>query len=231
MLNFNKLYDIRRILQNVVTDDQLIRAVFEDIPELEEISFSVTQEYDDNNNFDYVRPTAINGWNIDSEYVYEEDCVSDLPKIEVDARVGTIVDLIEVVGKDFGTGEDHKIDRAYAMRGLLSDISTETKTEMKYILNYLMGKKLPDNFFVSVDSKWALYHAHDHGRFKPETEFKIFARPGRMFVAMRYAREVLKGPLDEKIENFFILNAQPGSEDHRGLQSYIEEFKNITQTV
>ena len=231
MLNFNKLYDIRRILQNVVTDDDLIRAVFEDIPELEEISFSVTQEYDDNNNFDYVRLTAINGWNVNEEYVYEEDCVSDLPKIEVDTRVGTIVDLIEVVGKDFGTGEDHKIDRAYAMRGLLSKVSAETKTEMKYILNYLMGKKLPDNFFVSVDSKWALYHAHDHGRFKPETEFKIFARPGRMFVAMRYAREVLKGPLDEKIENFFILNSQPGSEDHRGLQSYIEEFKNITQTV
>jgi hypothetical protein len=232
MLHFNKLFDIRRILENMVSNDDLIRAVFEDIPELQEISFSVTNEYDDNNYSDYVNLTGVNGWRVDYDNEYEEDCEgSDLPKIEDMNKVGTIRDLIETVGKEFGYHEDHKIDRSYAMRHKTRR-KKEQKDEMKYILSHFMGKKLPENFFVRVNPKWALYHAHEHGRFKPETEFKIFAREGCMFDALRYAREVIKGPLDEKIENFFILNSQPDSADYGDLKKYLEEFKkNAAQTA
>jgi hypothetical protein len=231
MLHFNKMYDIRRTLENFVSNDDLIRAVFDDVPELQEISFSVTNEYDDNNYSDYVRLTALNGWRLDYEDTYEEEQDSDLPKIEDMNVVGNIRDLIEIVGKDFGYNEDHKIDRAYAMRHKRSPKKRSDKAEVKYIMSHLMGKKLPENFFVRTTPKWALYHALEHGRFKPETEFKIFAREGYMFDALRYAQQIVKGPLDEKIENFFILNSQPDSEDYEQLKKYLEFKKNITQTV
>jgi hypothetical protein len=232
MLRFNKLYDIKRTLENVVSNDDLIRAVFEDIPELQEISFGVTNEYDDNNYSDYVRLTAVNGWVIDYEDEYEDgdEQTSDMPKIEDMNKVGTIRDLVEMVGKEFGYNEDHKIDRAYAMRHKNVKKKAE-KAEMKYIMSHLMGKRLPENFFVRADPKWALYHALDHGRFKPETEFKIFAREGYMCDALRYAEEILKGPLDEKIENFFILNSQPDSRDYENLKKYLEFKKSIAQKV
>lgn len=231
MLHFNKMYDIRRTLENFVSNDDLIRAVFDDVPELQEISFGVTNEYDDNNYSDYVRLTALNGWRLDYDDVYEEEQDSDLPKIEDMNVVGNIRDLIEIVGKEFGYNEDHKIDRAYAMRHKRSPKKRSDKAEVKYIMSHLMGKKLPENFFVRTTPKWALYHALEHGRFKPETEFKIFAREGYMFDALRYAQQIVKGPLDEKIENFFILNSQPDSEDYEQLKKYLEFKKNITQTV
>ena len=231
MLHFNKMYDIRRTLENFVSNDDLIRAVFDDVPELQEISFSVTNEYDDNNYSDYVRLTALNGWRLDYDDTYEEEQDSDLPKIEDMNVVGNIRDLIEIVGKDFGYNEDQTIDRAYAMRHKLGPKKRSDKAEAKYIMSHLMGKKLPENFFVRTTPKWALYHALEHGRFKPETEFKIFAREGYMLNALRYAQEILKGPLDEKIENFFILGSQPDSQDYEQLKKYLEFKKNITQTV
>jgi hypothetical protein len=225
------MYDIRRTLENFVSNDDLIRAVFDDVPELQEISFSVTNEYDDNNYSDYVRLTALNGWRLDYDDTYEEEQDSDLPKIEDMNVVGNIRDLIEIVGKEFGYNEDQTIDRAYAMRHKSGPKKRSDKAEAKYIMSHLMGKKLPENFFVRTTPKWALYHALEHGRFKPETEFKIFAREGYMLDALRYAREIVKGLLDEKIENFFILNSQPDSEDYEHLKKYLEFKKNITQTV
>lgn len=231
MLHFNKLYDIRRILENVVSGDDLIRAVFEDAPELQEFTWSVTNEYDDNNYSDYVRLTAVNGWRLDYDDAYEEEQDSDLPKIEDMNIVGTVRDLVEIVGKEFGYNEDHKIDRAYAMRHKNAKKKRSDRAEVKYIMSHLMGKKLPENFFVRADPKWALYHALEHGRFKPETEFKIFARDGHMFDARRYAQEIVKGPLDEKIENFFILNSQPDTPDYEDLKKYLEFKKNAAQTA
>ena len=231
MLHFNKLYDIRRILENVVSGDDLIRAVFEDAPELQEFTWSVTNEYDDNNYSDYVRLTAVNGWRLDYDDAYEEEQDSDLPKIEDMNIVGTVRDLVEIVGKEFGYNEDHKIDRAYAMRHKNAKKKRSDRAEVKYIMSHLMGKKLPENFFVRADPKWALYHALEHGRFKPETEFKIFARDGHMFDARRYAQEIVKGPLEEKIENFFILNSQPDTPDYEDLKKYLEFKKNAAQTA
>jgi hypothetical protein len=231
MLHFNKFYDIRRILENVVSGDDLIRAVFEDAPELQEFTWSVTNEYDDNNYSDYVRLTAVNGWRLDYDDAYEEEQDSDLPKIEDMNIVGTVRDLVEIVGKEFGYDEDHKIDRAYAMRHKNAKKKRSDRAEVKYIMSHLMGKKLSENFFVRADPKWALYHALEHGRFKPETEFKIFARDGHMFDARRYAQEIVKGLLDEKIENFFILNSQPDSQDYENLKKYLEFKKSITQTA
>lgn len=232
MLRFSKLYDIKRSLENVVGSDDLIRAVFEDAPDLQEISFSVTNEYDDNNYSDYVRLTAVNGWTLSYDDEYEDDDVqtSDMPKLDED-KVGAIRDLIEIVGKDFGYNEDHKIDRAYALRHKKRKRSSEDKAEMKYVLSYFMGKKLPENFFLRTSPKWAIYHALDHGRFKPDTEFKIFARDGYMIDALRYAQEIVKGPLDERIENFFILNSQPDSQDYENLKKYLKFKKTTAQTV
>lgn len=231
MINFDKMYDIRQALENIVSNDDLIKAVFDDIPELETISFSVTNEYDDNNYSDYTRLTAVNGWSIsyDDEYE-EEEQTSDLPQIDIE-KVGSIRDLIEIVGKDFGYSEDNTIDRAYAQRNKRRKKSAEEKAEMKYILNHVMGKKLKENFFVKASPKWAIYHAADHGKFSPEAEFKIFAKEGRMLHAFRYARKILKGPLSEKVENFFILNSQPDSEDYEELKEYLEFKKNLEQTA
>lgn len=229
MLRFSKIYDIRRVLENVVCDEDLIRAAFEDIPELDSISFSVTNEYDDNNYSDYCRLTEINGWRMDYDDNYDEsdENESPLPKIEDKNKIGNLIDLVQTVGKDFGYNEDHKIDRAFALRRPRVKRGSDEKAELKYVLNHVMGKKLKENFFVKAPPKWALYHAVDHGRFTPEAEFKIFAKEGRMNEALKYAQEVLKGPLDERIENFFILNSQPDSSDYEFLKEYIEFKKNL----
>ncbi|NBT36089.1 MAG: hypothetical protein EBT03_11255, partial [Betaproteobacteria bacterium] len=176
------------------------------------------------------RLTAVNGWVLDyDDDYYEEDQSSDMPKIEDNDKIGTVRDLVEIVGKEFGYNEDHKIDRAYAMRHKKK--REEDKMEMEYVLSQFMGKKLPDSFFLRASPKWALYHALEHGRFSPETEFKIFGRDGYMFDALRYAQEIVKGPLDEKIENFFILNSQPDSQDYENLKKYLDFKKSIAQTV
>ena len=73
MLNYDKQYDIRQVLNRIVTEDDLITALFQDIPELQEFTWSVTNEYDDNNYSTQVDLTSINGHHVDYDAEYDEE--------------------------------------------------------------------------------------------------------------------------------------------------------------
>lgn len=227
MLNFDKQYSIRRVLQQVVTEDDLITAVFRDIPELQEFTFSKTNEYDDNNYSDYTRLTYINGYAVDYEGDYEdeeedEDPENKMPRIACPQARHTVRDLVDSINDGFDHSEEITIKREDYLPGVTRRTRAKAdKEELEYVKSYMTGTTLPDKYFKYLDNtKWAIYYAQDHGRFSEDLEFEIFAKEGRMYYAYLYAKEIIKGPLPEKIENFYVLNN--GDEDKNDLQRYLE---------
>jgi hypothetical protein len=72
MNHFRKIRDIRKASRRLVENSDLLVALFKDIPELQNFTFSVSQEYDDNNYFDSVRLVEINGHAYDFDG-YDDD--------------------------------------------------------------------------------------------------------------------------------------------------------------
>jgi len=235
MLNFNKFSDLRKVFENTITKEDLIVALFEDVPGLETFTFSVTNEYDDSNYSDHSRLLKINGIRIDYDNNYEgdegfedyeeEEAASNHPvgeKISDIRAISAIREVVDMVGASFGYDDSHVVTRdSFSPRRL----SKSDKAEREYAISYLTGKKIDDAFFLKNDAKWALYYAADHGRFDEEVEFKIFAKKGRMREAYEYAKRVIKGALPEVVENFFILSTSSKHDDHECLKKYLE-FKN-----
>jgi hypothetical protein len=228
MIKFDKLYDVKRALENVVSDDEMIAAVFESCPNLKSFGLSKTNEYDDNNYSDHVQLISVNGWRVDYEGNYEDaeedETAAEVelgPKIEDSVRT-TLSELVSVIEESFDYGEEIVIERENHPPTKRKRNHPTRNADMIYATSYLSKKKLPDSFFIKNSGKWAVYYALDHGRFKRDLEFKIFAREGSMWEALQYAREVIGGRLPENIENFFILNDVDGDEDdHKFLQEYI----------
>lgn len=227
MLNFDKQYSIRRVLERVVTEDDLIAAVFRDIPELQEFTWSKTNEYDDNNYSDYSRLTHINGYAVDYDGDYEdeeedEDPTNTMPKIQSNQARHTVRDLVDSICDGFDHRDEITIRREHYLPEVTQTVRAKAdQEELDYVRSYMSGTTLPDKYFLKMSNpKWAIYYAHDHGRFSEDLEFKILAKEGRMYYAYLYAKEIIKGPLPEKIENFYVLNN--GEEDKDDLQRYLE---------
>ncbi len=226
MLNFDKQYSIRRVLERVVTEDDLIAAVFSDIPELQEFTWSKTNEYDDNNYSDYSRLTHINGYCVDYDGDYEDDFTepeeSDMPRIEDANARHTIRDLVDSICDGFDHREEITISREHYLPKVIQTVRAKAdQEELDYVRSYISKTTLPDKYFLKMSNpKWAIYYADDHGRFNEDLEFKIFAQEGRMHYAYLYARHIIKGPLPEKIENFYVLNNS--EEDKEDLKVYLE---------
>lgn len=228
MLNYNKQYDIRRVLERIVTEDDLISAVFQDIPELQEFTWSVTSEYDDNNYSTYTNLTSINGHHVDYDADYEhededgEPVVSDskLPRMSKEKR-SKVLDVVQSVGEKWGYGEDHTAIRDdFVPKARRRNHAKADPEEIEYVRSYMNSTPLSDEYFRNLeDAKWAVYYADDHGRFSPELEYEIFAKEGRMWEAFCYS-QAIKAPLCEQVENFFLLNN--GEEDKKYLQMYLE---------
>lgn len=238
MYNFDKQYDIRHVLERFVTEEELISAVFQDIPELLEFTFSVTSEYDDNNYSTYTRVSTINGRHVDydADYDEDEDESNEMPKIECKESREKIMELVDLISEKWGFGEDHRISRDNYVpkpqrkrpgQVFGGSISRKPESEeVEYVRAYMNGTTLPDDYFTKLDNKkWAVYYADDHGRFSPELEFKIFAKQGEMRSALRYA-QAIKAPLHEKVENFFVLNNS--KDDKKHLQMYLDFKKNLS---
>lgn len=227
MFNYNKQHDIRNVMRRIVSEDDIIAALFSDIPELQEFTWSVTSEYDDNNYSTYTNLTSINGRPVDydAEYSDDEDNEeSSMPLIECRQARSHILDLVQTVGENWGFGEDHKASRDdYIPKIRRRNHAKADKEEIEYVRSYMNKSTLPDKYFKNLDSpKWAVYYAGDHGKFSQELEYAIFAKEGRMWEALQYAR-LIKAPLCQQLENFFVLNN--GEEDKKYLQIYLE-FKN-----
>lgn len=228
MLNFNKQYDIKRVMGRIVSEDDLITAVFHDIPDLHEFTWSVTSEYDDNNYSTYTNLTSINGHCVDYDADYEEEeeeSESKLPKIENREHRNTILECVHAVGEEWGYGEEHTASRDdYVPKIRRRNHAKANDEEIRYVMAYMSGCTLPDEYFRNLDNpKWATYYADDQGRFTPELEFAIYAREGRMWDALRYSQAV-KAPLCSEVENFFILNG--AEEDKKYLQMYLDSKKS-----
>jgi len=236
MLNFSKLSHMQKVFETTITKEDLIVALFEDVPELETFTFGVSNEYDDSNYSDHSRLKRINGIRIDYDNNYEGDegfgdYDEDLDKQASDPVgekisdkkvISAIREVVDMVGTYFGYDDAHVVTRdSFRPRRL----SKSDKAEREYAISYLTGKELDDAFFLKNDPKWALYYADDHGRFDEEMEFKIFAKKGRMVEAYEYAKCVIKGSLPEAVENFFILSTSSKHDDHEYLKKYLE-FKN-----
>ena len=225
MILFQKLRDIKTAAEKLVSSDEMVTALFGDLPELQNFSFSKIQEYDDNNYFTDVHVTGINGhpYGYDG---YEDDYAaekSQLPKIgQEDARLVEL--LVEMISNGYDlSGDDYKI-----FREDYKDVPTKDERMKKgrdsapltYLHSHLSGKKLSNTFFIKNDPKWAIYYAMDNGRFDRKTEFRIFAKQGRMWHALQYAQEVIKGRLPSEIENFYVLQNNEGDREH--LKKYLE---------
>lgn len=220
---YNKLSAIRFALENAIDSEALIYAAFQDCPEVQEFSYSFTQDYDDNNYSDYAKLNSINGHSVDYDGTYEDELYEDNSLPRVSARdVGIFMDLVQDIAKHYERGEDMTVERQNHNR-----FSVGIKEDMKaYLRSFLYGDKISTGFFVQNNPDFALYYANDNGRFSEKDEFEIFAQEGRMYVALEYAKKVIKGALPEKVENFFILN---GCEfDKNSLVDYMEFKKCLS---
>jgi len=246
MLRSRKLMRIKARLSRLVRIQSLIKAVFEDIPELQKFSWSYSQEYDDNNYSNHVRLRTVNGWHVDwdGEYEDEDDYTEKaivefdengkrlkkvlplpLPKLEKE-EIELVSQVVQEVAEDYGYQDEFTVERSS-----LQEVSLGEEEHFdKYVKSFVSGSVLPDEFFLDEKANLtrheemaeiATYYAMDHGRFSPEMEFKIFAEEGMMFCAYEHARNVIGGDLPETVENFFLLNDKKDSEDHKWLVKYL----------
>lgn len=239
MLNFEKMCEIKQILQQNFTVENMIRCVFLDHPELECFGFSCTNEYDDNNYSDYTNLRTVNGHAVDYDGEYDEDSEpkSDLPRVDR-GTVDDLLSLMGIIGTEFGHGEDLECHRdSYANVSSKSGrISKSEKAQKEYINSWMTKSTLADEWFLKNDTKFASYYAQDHGPFSPELEMKIFGKTGEMRSAYMYAQAIGK-PFSEALETFFTTHAVLGSgEDDDGhfLKRYLvlkEHFKKKKEKV
>lgn len=229
MINFRKNSDIRYALKNLIEDEDLISAIFEDYPNLKSIDFTKSNEYDDSNYYDSCELTAINGhhWNnCEDTYEYEHDDEDSTEERIIDIDViAACKDLIDHIGKDFEYGEHTILRENHPVKKRTDKKQNSLK---KYISAYLSGNKLNDEkIFAHLDPIWSVYYAQDFGRLPEEVEHKVFAKKGNMEQAYLYAVHVLKGRLPDNIENFYVLNTMNGKNesDKKWLVRYIE-FKD-----
>jgi hypothetical protein len=219
MILFQKLHDIKVAAEKLVSSDELVVALFRDLPELQHFSFSKIQEYDDNNYFTDVHVTEINGHPYGYDGYEDEDEESQLPKInQEDARL--VENLVQMISDGYDlSGDDYRIYRE-DYKDAPKRKKGRDAAPLTYLHSYLSGKKLSNTFFITNDPKWAIYYAMDNGRFDGKTEFRIFSKKGRMWDALQYAQEVIKGRLPSEIENFYILENH--EDDRENLKKYLE---------
>lgn len=211
-MRFAKMAFLEKIFRNIIKRDQVLKALFDDNPELESFSFSKTQEYDDNNYYTSTHISSINGHDVehDGEYIDEEpEEENSSPRVPQEVAY-RIAESIDDIGGYFDDDDDIDV-----LREDYDDVSMPCgkvkfdlkDDESKYADSFFNGTILPDSFFIKADPRFAVWYADDHGRFSPEVEVKIFAQKGRMSDAFHYALHVLKAPLPTDIENFFTLHS------------------------
>ena len=250
MIEFYKNLDTKNALNYIIDSRVLITALFKDIPDLKSVSFSCSSEYDDNNYYDSVQVTEINGWAYSHyEACYEDEMEEDYQRGLKNNPIGKRLDkdfcmacleLVDEVGKSFGHC-DHSFKRDEYTFDEGSDpqvLCKKTREENefnKFILNLACGNLQQDeSIFERIDSKWALYYAFDHGRLSKEVEDKIFLKKGNMKSAYLYSVHILKDVLPKNIEDFYILNSfakKKKTETKNTDQEYLGKYLEFKKTL
>jgi len=246
MIEFYKNLDTKNALNHIIDNRVLVTALFKDIPDLKSVSFSCSSEYDDNNYYDSVHVTEINGW----AYSHYEACYLD--ELEEDYQHGlknnpigkrldkdscmACLELVDEVGKGFGHC-DHSFKREEYFNEVIGPqvLCKKTLEFNKFILNLACGNLQQDeSIFKRIDSKWALYYAFDHGRLSKEVEDKIFLKKGNMKSAYLYSVHILKDVLPKNIEDFHILNSfskNKKNETKNTDQEYLGKYLEFKKTL
>lgn len=222
-MKYQRMRDLQRTMQRLVGRDSLIRALFEEIPELQRFTWVKTQEYDDNNYFDDIRVKSINGHPVGWDGYEDEDEGdlwregSTLPRIP---QIHMVNDLVNAIADDYEF-RDNEIEMSREDYVGTEDlpVGKDEGDKMEYFLAQLGGVRLPDGFFVGKDPGLAVYHAIDHGRIGNEAD--VFAVRGCMSSVLDYAR-VVGGRIAPEVENFYVLDNH--EHDRESLKTYLEEF-------
>lgn len=218
MSRFDLVYDIKRALERVVDLDDLLAALFADYPDIEDLDFEVTNEYDDNNYSDYTRLQRVNGWQVDYDgNIEDEDEEHDLPKPSQES-IHAAMNLSDFVMQKYGHGEHSFSKGDYDWEG--SNKKMKSSPELECAMAALKGERVPVETIMAANGTWWFRHAELHGRYSPEDEFKFFAREGWMGAALNYAQHF--GPISDKTLNFFVLVCNSEHEDYENLQKYLD---------
>ena len=233
MIHFEKAQTIKNQFSKIISDQDLIRSLFLEMPDLQCFTIEKTNEYDDENYTDYMQVLSVNNYNVDYDLNYEEeekelDEQNNLPKIKEEylGSFGSLIYDLNYVeyGETTFSRENYDLNEDSFSKSILENIQ---RTVSKYAISFISETSLDVDYFVNKHPRYAVYYAMERGRFNPEDEFKIFAQKGRMKQAYEYAKCVIKGNLPEKIENFFILNDSVDEDDHEQLQRYLSEIKLV----
>lgn len=238
MIHFEKAQAIKNQFSKIISDQDLIRSLFLDIPDLQCFTIEKTNEYNDENYTDYMQVLSVNNYNVDYDLNYDEEMnveENNLIKIKEEylGSFGSLIYELSYVeyGETTFSRENYDLNEDSFSKSILENIQ---RTVSKYAISFISETSLDVDYFVNKnpsthenDPRYAVYYAMDRGRFNPEDEFKIFAQKGRMKQAYEYAKCVIKGNLPEKIENFFILNDSVDEDDHEQLQRYLSEMKLV----
>ena len=230
MLKYERLAWIRTVLERMISDDDIFASLFEGCPELDNFEWEKSGDYDGKDFSEHVQILSVNGYSVDSDGVYykeEDDVENDLPRVS-EKVTSSIADAITSLSNWRWDYNVHTIHRKQCLYQY--NYKKKKDVESEIVLKIASGRKVNESLFKKNGGDcWALYYSVEHGRLKDE--FGIWAKEGRMHCARRYAMEVVKGPLPEAVENFFILNDSQDSPDHANLKEYLEFKQSFEKSI
>lgn len=228
MIHFEKAQQIKNQFSEIISDQDLIRGLFLDIPDLQCFTIEKINEYNDENYSDYMKVLSVNNYIVDYDLNYDEEMdVEENNLIKIEEKhlrnfESLLYDLSYVeYGETTYSRENYDLNEDSFSKSILENVQ---RTVSQYAISFISETSLDVDYFVNKHPRYAVFYAMDHGRFNPEDEFKIFAQKDRMKESYEYAKCVIKGKLPEKIENFFILNDSVDGNDHEHLQRYLSEM-------
>lgn len=225
-----------KILMNGLAKEQkllrekLVYSLFKDFPNLKSLSFSKTNEYDDNNYYDSARVDYINGVELDvEEYAREGDKVyksldgdeiADEQDILDDESLEYVINTIkEYIEGSEGYG-DYELNREEVLEKQFS----KDEVFNAYYQSYLSGKRAECEEVFSKNINIAICYAYDilKGRLDSKIEKKLEKEFKKdIFLSYLYAVYCIKGRLPSNVDNYFTLKS------FKDLNSFEKKYLNL----
>jgi len=239
---------INRVIINCLKEEakyfksNILYNLFKSVPNLESISFTKSNEYDDNNYYDSFQVNDINGVSIEDEcYIkdengnvfsdWQEDEIVEKDKLVDEDLIPTIMEITDeyaqASGYDYG---DHTIYK----ESFSKHEGVPNKAFIEYYNSRLTGKPVADESVFKGKPEIALCYAYDvlKGRLSPKIESCL---KEDFYLCYLYAVNVIKGKLPRELENHFSLKSfkSLNNREKKYFKLYKEflENSNVTQKV
>lgn len=222
----------------------LLHNLFKSIPNLQSISFTKSNEYDDNNYFDSLVVDQINDICIeDGGYIKDQDDkimrddyeggTADETKLIDEDLVSYVVDIVEqaVHDDDYDYG-DHQLFKEDFENPKERHSSSEAF--IYYYQSFISGERVKDESIFKDNPEIAVCYAYDvlKGRLSQEVEKSL---KESFFLCYLYAKYVIKNKLPRELENHFNLKSfnSLNQEEKKYFRLYKEflESSHVTQEV